>query len=631
MPGPIIGIDLGTTYSCLAAWDDKTNKAEVIPTPSGRTMPSWVAFTSSGKMVGSAAKAQVATNPRNTVYDVKRIIGRSYQDPAVLSEARAHPFPIVEGRHGEPAIRVEWRNEEKELCPEEISAMVLTELRQAAEAHLGCRVDSAVITVPAHFNNQQRQATKDAGRIAGLHVKRIINEPTAAALAYGLHGKKSDAAANDDNEADDDGGEEPKSNVVIFDLGGGTFDVSVLTMDSGVFEVKATGGDTHLGGEDFDNTVLDWILKDIEARHGDKIVSQIKKSDRARSRLRRAVETAKRSLSSTQSTEIEVDSLLGDLDYSTTLTRAKFEELNSLLFQRCIDTVKSVLVDASVSLDDVTDIVLVGGSTRVPFLQTSLHSLFSGRLDLCKSVHPDEAVAIGAAVQGHILASGGTGGGKDLESEATTDLLLLDVTPLSLGIELEGKQMSTLIKRNTAIPCRKTRTYTTVADWQTEIDVVVFEGEKPTIEGNNKLGQFVISGVERARQGEPKVDVTFALDANGILNVSARDQVTNAVATATIKAEKGRLSPEDIDRMIEDAEKYRAQDAELAEKTAYKTALEEAIFTCQSKVSADDAEGVVQLEDLMDWLELDSDSATLEDMKKRGETIENQFNILVKP
>ena len=442
--------------------------------------------------------------------------------------------------------------------------------------------------------------------------------------------RTADAATNENDEEDD--GEEPKSNVVIFDLGGGTFDVSVLTMDSGVFEVKATGGDTHLGGEDFDNTVLDWILKDIEAKHGEKIVSPRSKSRTGlRSRLRRAVETAKRSLSSTQSTEIEVDSLLGDLDYSTTLTRARFEELNSLLFQRCIDTVKSVLVDASVSLDDVTDIVLVGGSTRVPFLQTSLHSLFSGRLDLCKSVHPDEAVAIGAAVQGHILASGGTGGGKDLESEATTDLLLLDVTPLSLGIELEGKQISTLIKRNTAIPCRKTRTYTTVADWQTEIDVVVFEGEKPTIEGNNKLGQFVISGVERARQGEPKVDVTFALDANGILNVSARDQVTNAVATATIKAEKGRLSPEDIDRMIEDAEKYRAQDAELAEKTAYKTALEEAIFTCQSKVSADDAEGVVQLEDLMDWLELDSDSATLEDMKKRGETIENQFNILVKP
>lgn len=564
------------------------------------------------------------------VYDVKRIIGRSFQDPAVLSEAKAHPFSIVEGRHGEPAVRVEWRNEQKDLCPEEISAMVLTELRQAAEQHLGCKVDSAVITVPAHFNNQQRQATKDAGRIAGLHVKRIINEPTAAALAYGLHSKKTEGGGGDAS-ADDEAEEENKSNVVIFDLGGGTFDVSVLAMDSGVFEVKATGGDTHLGGEDFDNTVVDWVFKDIEAQHGADVASQIKKSDRAKSRLRRAVEAAKRSLSSTQTAEIEVDSLLGDLDYSTKLTRQKFEELNSQLFQRCIDTVKAVLVDADVTLDDVTDIVLVGGSTRVPFLQTSLHSLFGGRLDLCKSVHPDEAVAIGAAVQGHILASGGTGGGKDLESEATTDLLLLDVTPLSLGIELEGKQMSTLIKRNTAIPCRKTRTYSTVVDWQQDIDVVIYEGEKPTIEGNNKLGEFIISGIERARAGEPKVDVTFALDANGILNVSARDQVTGAEANATIKAEKGRLSQDDIDRMVADAERYRAQDAELSQKTAYKTALEEAVFTAQSKVSADDTEGMTMLEDMMDFLELDADDATMEDLKKRGESIENQFNILVKP
>jgi len=636
MPGPIIGIDLGTTYSCLAAWNEDTNRAEVIPTPSGRTMPSWVAFTSSGKMVGASAKAQVASNPRNTVYDVKRIIGRSYEDPAVLSEARAHPFAIVEGRHGEPAVRVEWRNETKDLCPEEISAMVLAELRVAAEQHLGCRVDSAVITVPAHFNNQQRQATKDAGRIAGLHVKRIINEPTAAALAYGLHSNKSEGGGSSTinstgGDDGDDAEEENKSNVVIFDLGGGTFDVSVLAMDSGVFEVKATGGDTHLGGEDFDNTVVDWVLRDVEAQHGADVAGQIKASDRAKARLRRAVEAAKRSLSSTQSAEIEVDSLLGDLDYSTQLTRQKFEELNSQLFQRCIDTVKAVLVDADVSLEDVTDIVLVGGSTRVPFLQTSLHALFGGRLDLCKSVHPDEAVAIGAAVQGHILASGGTGGGKDLESEATTDLLLLDVTPLSLGIELEGKQMSTLIKRNTAIPCRKTRTYSTVVDWQQDIDVVIYEGEKPTIEGNNKLGEFIISGIERARAGEPKVDVTFALDANGILNVSARDQVTGAEANATIKAEKGRLSQDDIDRMVADAERYRAQDADLSEKTAYKTALEEAVFTAQSKVKADDVEGMTMLEDMMDFLELDADDATMEDLKKRGESIENQFNILVKP
>ena len=629
---PIIGIDLGTTYSCLAAWDESTGRAEVIPTPSGRTMPSWVAFTAGGKVVGSAAKAQVASNPANTVYDVKRIIGRPFSDPAVLSESKAHPFAIVEGKHGEPAVRVRWRGAQRDLCPEEISAMVLTELRLAAEAHLGMKVTEAVITVPAHFNNQQRQATKDAGRIAGLDVKRIINEPTAAALAYGLHGRKPEAEAASGGDGDEEDEEGDKSNVVIFDLGGGTFDVSVLAMDSGVFEVRATGGDTHLGGEDFDSAVFAWVLDDITAWHGTDVSDGVRKSDRSRSRLRRAVEQAKMGLSSASSALIEVDSLLGDLDYSATLTRAKFEELNATLFQRCLDTVKSVLSDAGVGIDAVTDIVLVGGSTRVPFLQTALHEMFGGRLDLCKSVHPDEAVAIGAAVQGSILRSGGTGGGMDLVSaEATTDLLLLDVTPLSLGIELEGKQMSTLIKRNTAIPCRKTRTYSTVADWQTDIDVVVWEGERPTIEGNNKLGQFVISGVERARAGEPKVDVTFALDANGILNVSARDQVTEAVANATIKAEKGRLSSDDIDKMIEDAERYRAQDDELAEKAGYRTALEEAIFTAQSAVKPDDTAGMTELEDLMDWLELDSETATLEDMKSRGRMVEDKFNILVKP
>jgi len=636
MPEPIIGIDLGTTYSCLACWDEKSNKAEVIPTPSGRTMPSWVAFTPSGKVVGSAAKSQVASNPKNTVYDVKRIIGRPYKDPVVSDENKAFPFDVVEGPMGDPKLRVEWRGETKELSPEEVSAMVLSELRVAAERHLGREVRSAVITVPAHFNNQQRQATKDAGRIAGLHVKRIINEPTAAALAYGLHSNKPAAAAAADEKGGEDNEDDEiaKSNVVIFDLGGGTFDVSVLTMDSGVFEVKATGGDTHLGGEDFDNSVVDWCLSEIEKKHGSKVATAVRGSSRAKARLQRAVENAKRTLSTAQRAEIEVDSLAEGVDFALPLSRTKFEELNAALFGRCIDTVKSVLLDASVDLEDVTDVVLVGGSTRVPFLQSSLQSLFKGRLDLCKSVHPDEAVAVGAAVQGHILATGGSGGGKDLESEATTDLLLLDVTPLSLGIELEGRQMSTLIKRNTAIPCKKTRTYTTVDDWQTEIDVVVFEGERPCIDANNKLGSFVISGVQRARAGEPKVDVTFALDANGILNVTARDQVTNAEARATIKAEKGRLRPEDIERMIEDAERYRAQDEELAKKTAYKTGLEEALFTAQSKVAegdsgGDDEAAMRELEDLMDWLELDSDSATLDEMKARGRILEDKFGLVV--
>ncbi|EED92282.1 heat shock protein, HSP70, hsc70 [Thalassiosira pseudonana CCMP1335] len=619
---PIIGIDLGTTFSCVACWDDKTNKVEVIESPSGRTCPSWVSFTKEGKLVGTAAKSQVASNPRNTVYDIKRIIGRSFTDPVTAEECKNFPFEVSEGgAHGEPKIVVEWRGEKKELRPEEISAMVLAELKLAAERHLGREVKGAVITVPAHFNNQQRQATKDAGRIAGLDVKRIINEPTAAALSYGLHAKK---------EREESGAEQKKANVVIFDLGGGTFDVSVLAMDSGVFEVKATGGDTHLGGEDFDNSVMKWCLEQIKAKNAD-VWAKLQDNPRAQSRLRRAVENAKRTLSSSMSTEIEVDSLVGDFDFTVTLDRAKFEELNAVLFKRCIDTVNEVLNDAGCSQDEVTDLVLVGGSTRIPSLQTSLYDMFGGRIELCKSVHPDEAVAHGAAVQGHILATGGSGGGQDLAgAEMTTDLLLLDVTPLSLGIELEGKQMSTLIKRNTAIPCKKTRTYTTVDDWQTEIDVVVFEGERPHVDANNKLGSFVISGVQRARAGEPKVDVTFALDANGILNVSARDQVTGAEARAEIKAEKGRLTSDDIDKMIEDAEKYRAQDEELTEKTDYKASLEEALFTVQSKVAeTNKSNEVKELADLMDWLELDSDTATLEDMKKRGRIVEDTWGIIV--
>jgi len=619
----IIGIDLGTTFSCVACFNPATKKVEVIESPSGRTMPSWVSFTPEGKLVGMAAKSQVASNPHNTVYDVKRIIGRSFTDPVTAEEAKGFPFQVVEGAaHGEPQIVVDWMGERKELRPEEVSAMLLVELKLAAERHLDKPIKAAVITVPAHFNNQQRQATKDAGRIAGLDVKRIINEPTAAALSYGLHSKKEKEAAGESTEG--------KKNVVIFDLGGGTFDVSVLAMDSGVFEVKATGGDTHLGGEDFDNSIMKWCMEQIKSKNP-KIADQIAKSARAQSRLRRAVENAKRVLSSSSSAEIEVDSLAEDFDFNVTIDRSKFEELNATLFKRCIDTVKEVMNDAAVKSGDVSDIVLVGGSTRIPCLQKSLYDMFGGRIELCKSVHPDEAVAYGAAVQGHILASGGTGGGQDLAgADAMTDLLLLDVTPLSLGIELEGKQMSTLIKRNTPIPCKKTRTYTTVDDWQTEIDVVVYEGERAHVDANNKLGSFVISGVQRARAGEPKVDVTFSLDANGILNVSARDQVTQAEATAEIKAEKGRLTSDDIDKMISDAEKYRENDDELNEKIAYKTAFEEALFTVQSKVAeTNKSNEVKELADLMDWLELDSESANLEEMKKRGRVIEDTWGFIV--
>jgi L1 cell adhesion molecule like protein len=399
-------------------------------------------------------------------------------------------------------------------------------------------------------------------------------------------------------------------------------------MNGGVFEVKATGGDTHLGGEDFDNLVVNWCKTQIAEKHGKEKAALFDKSNRAMSRLRRACETAKRALSSGTSTTIEVDSLVEDVDFNVTLTRAKFEELNAKLFQDCMDTVTAVLKDAGVKNSEVTDIVLVGGSTRVPILQTKLGEMFAGRIELCKSIHPDEAVAIGAAVQGHILSTGGKGGGQDLG--VSTDLLLLDVTPLSLGIELEGRVMSTLIKRNTAIPCKKTRTYSTVDDWQTEIDVVVYEGERPHIDGNNKLGSFVISGVQKARAGEPKVDVTFSLDANGILVVSAEDQVTGAKANAEIKAEAGRLTKEEVDNMIADAEKYKEADDELAKKLELKSLLEEAIFECNTlaKEKKDDA-GATEIENMMDWLELDSEQATYDDMKKKAIQLEDKWGVRI--
>lgn len=464
-------------------------------------------------------------------------------------------------------------------------------------------------TVPAHFNNLQRQATKIAGRIAGLNVRRIINEPTAAALSYGLH----------------DGTDCDKPNVLIFDLGGGTFDVSCLEMCDGVFEVKATGGDTHLGGEDLDQTVLLWACDLLEKQEAGK-KKEVMNSKQAMAKLKAAVEEAKKKLSSTKSVEIVVDNVLEGVDFKATLDEKTFQTLNKELFEKCMDTVKSVLKDANTKLNEVTDIVLVGGSTRVPFLQESLYKLFKKRLELCKELNPDECVAIGAAVQGHILASGGSGGGQDLAADdMCTELLLLDVTPLSLGIELEGRVMSTLIKRNEAIPCKKTRTYSTVQDNQTSIDVVVYEGERACVDANNQLGSFVISGIQCAKAGEPKVDVTFNLDANGILNVTAKDQVTNAEASAVIKNEKGRLSEADIDRMVAEAEKYRSQDKELAQKHAYRNKLQEAV--AQAKATATDEDDLKELEEIMDWMKLDSDEASLEDLMQRGSMMKEKHGI----
>jgi len=617
--GPIIGIDLGTTFSCVAVYDNETQKVNVLPNSIGeKTTPSWVAFTQSGRVVGQPAKQQASMNAANTIYDIKRIIGRSLEDPVTREEARRFPFLILDGGDGRPVIEVEWRGVKHRLSPEEVSSMVLLEMKRSAETALGRPVKKAVITVPAHFNDQQRQATKDAGRIAGLEVCRIINEPTAAALAYGLHTAGAEGAAA-----------QQRPNVLIFDLGGGTFDVSVLSMEGGVFAVKATGGDTHLGGEDFDNAVVEWCLKTIEEKHGKNAAKAVKSSQRSQQRLRRAVEAAKRTLSTVTETDIDLDAFIDGDNFTATLTRAQFEKLCAPLFTKCIDTVKAVLRDANVAVESVSDVVLVGGSTRVPAIQEQLTALFNGRIELCKSINPDEAVAYGAAVQGAILKAGGTGGGAALEG-LSSDLVLLDVTPLSLGIELEGKVMSVLIPRNTPIPCVRSREYTTCEDWQTEIDVVVFEGERPQTTANNKLGEFKISGVQRAKRGEPKVEVTFSLDANGILSVTAMDKVTGAQAKADIKADRGRLTDDDIQRMIADAEKYREEDLALARKIHLRNALEEAVYTVKSNLTErNDIAGITELDDIISWIETESEDASYEALSRKADQIFSRFGVKV--
>eukprot|EP00051_Salpingoeca_urceolata_P010337 m.126173 g.126173 ORF g.126173 m.126173 type:complete len:789 (-) comp16673_c1_seq5:35-2401(-) len=570
---PVIGIDLGTTFSCCAVWQHGT--VEIIPNSLGsRTTPSYVAFTETERLVGQAAKQQAAQNPRNTVYDVKRILGRTIDDPVVEREAEAFPFRILPGPAKAPRIEVDFKGETKQFSPQEISAVVLGYMKQIAEAHLGMEVTDAVVTVPAYFNDQQRQATKDAGAIAGLNVRRIINEPTAAALAYGLD-KKS---ASDEAQ-----------NILIFDLGGGTFDVSVLSIDSGVFEVKATGGDTHLGGEDFDNNMLKFMCSEFRRQHGSEL--DLSANPRAARRLRNACESAKRVLSNSKSAIVEVDSLIDGIDFHASISQAKFEALNAEPFQRCMATVERVLKDAMVSSEDITDVVLVGGSTRIPKLQEMLSKAFGGR-SLCKTINPDEAVAYGAAVQGAILSG--------VRDSQTSSIVLLDVTPLSLGIECEGRVMSVLIKRNTPIPCRKSHTYTTVEDWQRSVDVVVYEGERASVDGNNELGSFVISGIQRARRGEPQVEVTFEINSDGILGVSALDQVTGAKASCTITNDSGRLSQEEVQRMIDEAAKYKAQDEHLVATVEMRNELEHVVRDGMEYVSGSELRA---LQLVRDWLE----------------------------
>ncbi|XAO27599.1 chaperone DnaK [Cryptococcus bacillisporus CA1280] len=554
--GTVIGIDLGTTYSCVAV--QRGGKVEIIANDQGnRITPSWVAFTDEERLIGDAAKNQASNNPENTVFDAKRLIGRYFDDPDVKRDRRHWPFKIV-NKEGKPMIQVNHRGDLRDFTPEEVSAMVLTKMKETAEAYLGHKVTHAVVTVPAYFNDAQRSATKDAGTIAGLTVLRIVNEPTAAAIAYGL-----------------DRTGKHESQIIVYDLGGGTFDVSLLSIEDGVFEVLATAGDTHLGGEDFDNRVIDYLVKQYKK----KTDVDVTKNNRAMGKLKREVEKAKRTLSSQMSTKIEIEAFEGGNDFSETLTRAKFEELNMDLFRKTMKPVEQVLKDAGVKKDEIDDVVLVGGSTRIPKIQQLLKEYFNGK-EPSKGINPDEAVAYGAAVQGGIL-SGEAG---------SSDVLLIDVCPLTLGIETTGGVMTKLIPRNSVVPTKKSQIFSTAADNQPTVRIQVYEGERSMTKDNNLLGEFDLNNIPPAPRGVPQIEVTFEIDANGILRVSAVDKGTGKSESITITNDQRRLSPEEIERMVQEAEEFADEDAAIKRKIEAMNGLQNFIFSLKSQIN--DAEGL---------------------------------------